>query len=203
MTPNNYNFRDVTGEDKAMLKRLVVAAFVALMLSLVPNASGAIARAVPFEEKVNLADAIVRGRFVRSHSAFDETGRWIVTYTTFKIDKTYKGSAPVEITLVTPGGTVGSLSQQTVGVPQFSPGEERVIFVRSSRRGPMVLFQEQGAYRILRSGDGETIVAPSTSDLVLLDPQSGRAAARESARTLGTFENEISRSLRAGERRNR
>jgi hypothetical protein len=202
MTPNNNSSAGVRAKERTMLKRLAIATFVALLFSLVPDAAAAIARAVPFEEKVELADAIVRGRVVRSHSAFDESGRWIVTHTTFRVEKTYKGSAPVEVTVVTPGGSVGSLHQETVGVPSFGAGEERVLFVRSSRIGATVLFQEQGAYRVLRNGS-EAMVAPATSELVLVDPQSGRASAREPVRSLGAFENEVNRSLARGERKSR
>mgnify|MGYP006176776515 CR=1 FL=1 len=55
---------------------------------------------------------------------------------------------PIET--VTPGGIVGSVAQEVVGVPKFRKGDEHVVFVRQSKAGPTVLYLEQGAYRISR-----------------------------------------------------
>src|SRR5262245_22997108 len=94
----------------------------AIALSVVlaaPAAHAAIAAAASFDQKVDNAAAIILGKCVRTESKFDPSGRWIVTYSTFAVEKTFKGGAAGEVTLVTPGGSVGGVHQSTVGVPAF------------------------------------------------------------------------------------
>jgi hypothetical protein len=173
-----------------------------LFVSLTPSLQASVARAVDFDEKVTSADAIIVGRCVRSHSAFDSTGRWIVTYSTFQVSKSLKGFTAGEITIATPGGQVGSLHQETIGVPKFGVGDSNVLFVRTNQEGSTVLNFDQGAYRI--SDDGQ-IVRPVESHLVLIDSQTGRAKslADEPARTLEQFESEVRGALSAKGRINR
>ena len=98
-------------------RRTALAA--ALVLLAVPAAHAAIAAAASFDEKVDNAAAIILGKCVRTQSKFDPSGRWIVTYSTFAIEKSFKGDTAGEVTLVTPGGSVGSVHESTVGVPAF------------------------------------------------------------------------------------
>lgn len=182
------------------MRRALYAVFSALLfVSLSPNLYPSVARLVSFDEKVSSADAIVVGRCIRTESAFDTTGRWIVTRSTFVVEKSLKGSAPQEVTVVTPGGRVGSLNQATIGVPRFGVGDSNVLFVRSTASGPTVLFFDQGAYRV-----ESDMVKPVESDLVLIDPQTGvaRAVADEPARSLDDFERAVRASMQQTPRRN-
>lgn len=179
------------------MKRMTFAAFVALVISLSPMAHATVARAVSFDEKVSSADTIVLGRCVKQHSTFDPSGRWIVTYTTFEVSKSYKGTAPPEVTVVTPGGTVGSLHQETIGVPHFGEGDVNVLFIRQDRIGPTVLFFDQGTYRVMPDAGGQTMVAPVESGLVLIDNQTGKATSTrdEGVKSLREFESSIEAAL--------
>src|SRR5437773_7388530 len=115
MTPNN---------------RFLALATVALLS--VPAARATLATAATFDEKVENAAAIVFGKCIKTESRMDPTGRWILTFSTFEISKTIKGAAVPQITVVTPGGQVGSIHQDSIGIPQFRAGEENVIFVKNS-----------------------------------------------------------------------
>ena len=97
----------------------------------------------------------------------------------------------VSFAVITPGGVLNGLHQETIGVPRFSEGEQNVLFIRNDRVGPSVLYLDQGAYRV--SEDGQ--VAPVPSDLVLIDSQTGRArsTADEGSRTLEDFERQVER----------
>ncbi|HUP49957.1 MAG TPA: hypothetical protein VNA04_14315 [Thermoanaerobaculia bacterium] len=161
---------------------LAGSAFVA-----VPRAGATVALAATFDEKVENAQAIVLGRVVKQETRYDEEKRFILTYTTFRVEKALKGGAPPDLTLVTPGGRVGEVRQTTVGVPVFEEGREHVVFVRDSSRGPTVLFFDQGAYDVVTER-GERIVLPVATGAVRLDAQRGVAAAPEQPRTLREFE---------------
>ncbi|HVT45970.1 MAG TPA: hypothetical protein VMT00_16455 [Thermoanaerobaculia bacterium] len=164
---------------------------------------GSTARAVSFDEKVRDASAIILGRCTAARSEMDPTGRWIVTYSTFKVEKALKGAHVPEVTIVTPGGRVGSVHQETVGVPSFRQGDERILFITPTERGSSVLFFDQGAYEVKRGIGGEAIIAPVASSLLLMDPQTGRVMQSEDTpRALRRFEDDV-RSALSGEVRSR
>lgn len=173
-----------------MTRRLPLT--LALALAFVPLvAKATILEAIDFEDKVENAASIVVGRMVSQESRWDAARRWILTYSTFEVEKTLKGYPARTITIVTPGGTVGDIAQDTIGVPKFREGEEHVLFIRNSEAGPTVLYLEQGAYRVVKDDHGDTIVRPAVSNAVLLDTQRGRAVPREEPRSLSAFEDSV------------
>ncbi|MGZ8868545.1 MAG: hypothetical protein ACXW2P_09390, partial [Thermoanaerobaculia bacterium] len=119
----------------------------------------------------------------------------ILTYTTFEVEKTLKGGTPHLVTVVTPGGRVGDVQMTTIGVPQFREGSENVVFLKNTRRGPTVLYFDQGAYDVV-SSRGEKVVIPVATDSVQIDEQRGMAVAPEQPRTLKEFEAAIGSSER-------
>ena len=139
---------------------------------------------------------------MRTESRFDPSGRWIVTYSTFAVEKSLKGTAAGEVTLVTPGGSVGSVHQSTVGIPAFRQGDEHVVFVKNTRLGPTVLYFDQGTYDVSAGEHGQRIVAPVATDLVTVDTQRGMAVSPGDApRTLEQFESAVRDSMRAAAER--
>ena len=161
------------------------------------RAEATIERAASFDEKVENAAAIVVGKVVKQETKFDPSRRWILTYTTFNVEKSLKGGTGGEITVVTPGGHVGDIYQDTIGVPEFNKGDEHVVFVKNSSAGPTVLYFDQGTYDIVKDEKGERIVAPVASDAVQIDTQRGMAVSGgETPRTLRDFESAVRTSER-------
>jgi len=176
--------------------RLLLAVALAALLPLAADAT--LSRAVPFEEKVEHAAAIVVGRCVAQESRWDDAHKWILTYSRFRVEKALKGQPVPEVTIVTPGGSVDGTHQDTIGVPKFREGEDVVLFVRNTKAGPTVLYFEQGAYRIVNEGT-ERMVVPATSAAVLIDSQRGKAVTPESPRTLRAFEEGVRETIRRSE----
>ena len=169
---------------------------LALAASLVAlDAHATLQRAVAFDEKVDQAAAIVLGKVVRTRSEWDPSHRWILTYSTFAVEKTLKGTAPAEVTLVTPGGTVGEVNQSTVGIRPFREGEENVVFIKNTSAGPTVLYFDQGAYDVSTDDRGEKIVAPVATGAVQIDTQRGTAVEAEHPRALRDFAREVHDSI--------
>lgn len=171
--------------------------FLGLTLALLltaPLASASVAQFKTFDEKVEAADSILRGRAVATQSRFDESGRWIITETTFAVDEALKGEPGSTITIVTSGGRVGNLNQRTIGIPEFSPGDERILFTAKVQGADTVLYQNQGTYEIVRDSGGELVV-PAASDLVLVDPQRGTVEVAEQPRSLERFRTDVNRAL--------
>jgi hypothetical protein len=175
-------------------------AMLALAVAFSVSAQATVAKAIPFEDKVLDADSIILGKCTATRTGWDPSGRWIVTYSTFQVDKAYKGAAVPEVTLLTPGGSVGSLHQETIGVPRFETGKQNVLFVKTTDAGPTVLYFDQGAYEVAKDARGELSVQPVASDLVLVNQQSGNVGAAETRRPLAVFEREVGRTLERGER---
>jgi hypothetical protein len=182
------------------LQSRTAALLFTLVLLLAPLAVEAtISRAIAFDEKVDGAAAIVLGRCVSQHSQWDAEREWILTYSTFSIEKTLKGFPSQEITIVTPGGRVGDIVQEVVGVPRFQRGDERVVFVRNTASGPTVLYLEQGAYQVFEDDRGERIVKPLAPTAAVMDTQRGAVVEAERARPLREFETSVRDTIRRRE----
>ena len=177
---------------------------LAAVLLLAPVAAEAtIFRAVEFEEKVENASTIVVGQLVNQQSRWDNQRKNILTYSTFRVEKTLKGQPAQEITLVTPGGKVDNISQEIIGVPQFEQGEEHVLFVRHTQAGPTVAFLEQGDYRVEKNSRGDRLAIPAVSSAVLVDTGRGTAVNTEPPRLRREFEGAVRDAVRRGEAINR
>ena len=172
---------------------LLVPLLSALVLAASSDVRASVARAIPFDEKVTRADSIVLGKVVSSRSEMAPDGRFIVTHTTFEIEETLKGQTPARVTVTTPGGSVGSLHQRSVGIPEFREGDEKVVFLTARPNGVIApLYFDQGTYDVIRPSSGEPVVKPVNSSLVLLDSQTGLATdGGESPRTLRAFQTSV------------
>lgn len=170
---------------------LAGSAFVA-----VPSAQATVSLAASFDDKVQNAHAIILGRVISQETKYDEQKRFILTYTTFAVEDTIKGGTPQQVTVVTPGGRIGDVRQTTIGVPVFEEGRENVLFLKNTRRGPTVLYFDQGAYDVV-SVRGERVIRPVASEAVHIDEQRGIAIPPEEPRSLREFEG----AVRASERR--
>ena len=168
-----------------------IALALTAVLALMPVAAEAtISRAMEFDQKVEKAAAIVVGKVVSQESRWDAGQKRILTYSTFQVEKTLKGAQAAQTTIVTPGGVVGDVAQEFVGVPRFRVGDEHVVFVRNTSVGPTVLYFDQGAYRV-SDESGQRMVHPLVSNAVLVDTQRGMAVAPEDARPMREFETRV------------
>ncbi len=181
MTPNN---------------RFSALALGALLL-LAPTLSASIAQLATFDEKVENAATILLGTCSRTESHWDSAHSSILTYSTFRVDRVMKGSPVLgEVTIVTPGGSVDGLHQETIGIPTFRPGDERVLFVRITKAGPTVLYFDQGTYDV-HTERGQKIITPAASKLIKVDTSGVAVTDSEQARPLETFERDVKDSMRA------
>ncbi|MDP9359926.1 MAG: hypothetical protein M3P29_00590 [Acidobacteriota bacterium] len=176
-------------------------ALVAIAIAT-PSAHAAIAQAASFDEKVDNAAAIILGKCVRTETRFDPTGRWIVTYATFAVEQSMKGNAAGELTIVTPGGTVNGIHQETIGVPVFRAGEEHVVFLRNTRLGPSPLYFDQGTYNVAAGDGGEKLIVPMPSNVIHIDTQRAMAVApADEPRTLDAFQHAVADSMHGTQQR--
>jgi hypothetical protein len=145
---------------------------VALLLSLGANppASGTTLMRMSLAQISQAAQVIVRARCIGSSTGWDAGEIW--TFTSFKIEETWHGSAPAQVSVRLLGGRVGNITSTVSGVPRFSPGEEVVLFLVPTPRGDFsIVSWEQGTFRIRRDvRTGEEMAAQDTADFAVFDP---------------------------------
>jgi hypothetical protein len=109
-----------------------------------------------------------------------------------------KGNAAGQLTVVTPGGSVNGIHQETIGVPAFREGDEHVIFLRNTRLGPSPLYFDQGTYNVAAGDHGEKIIVPMPSNVMHIDTQRAMAvvAPADGPRTLDSFRQAVSASMK-------
>src|SRR5436305_4115915 len=178
--------------------RLFALLALVMIALAVPAANAAVAQAATFDEKVDNAAAIIMGKCVKTEAKFDLTGRWIVTYATFNVEDTMKGNAAGQVTIVTPGGSVNGIHQETIGVPAFHEGDEHVIFLKNTRLGPTPLYFDQGTYNVAADEHGEKMIVPMPSNVMHIDTQRAMAvvAPNDEPRTLDSFKRAVSDSMK-------
>ncbi|HVR40164.1 MAG TPA: hypothetical protein VMU84_13800 [Thermoanaerobaculia bacterium] len=172
--------------------------FALALLLGTTSAEATLARVVSFDEKVESSNTIFIGRCTKTESRWDDQHRWILTSSTFAVEKSWKGATVNELTIVTPGGVVDGIHQDSIGIPTFNKGDENVVFVRNTDVGPTVSFASQGAYVVAKDEHGDRIVQPMPSQAVIIDTQRGVAVAPEEPRTLAQFETEVRQAIRRG-----
>jgi hypothetical protein len=110
---------------------LILGATTLAAFLIASDAHATLQRAIEFDQKVDQAAAIVLGKVAQTHSQWDPSHRWILTYSTFTVEQTLKGPAPAEVTLVTPGGAVLYFDQGAYDVQADDHGEKMIVPVSS------------------------------------------------------------------------
>ncbi len=117
-----------------------------------------------FPEMVQASQVVVHGRVVDVRSTLTSGRRSIESVVTVAVLGTLKGEVRDTVTLRLPGGRVGRYRRITVGAPQFSVGDEVVLFLKGRPPAmPMPYGLTQGVYRVSRSG-GRVLVTPPLLD---------------------------------------
>jgi hypothetical protein len=88
-----------------------------------------------FDRLIGEADFIVLGRVedVKNQQARDR--RSMTTVVTVSIERQFKGPKVSSVTIEQPGGSMGDIAQGVPGLPEFSSGEDVVLFLKRQRGG--------------------------------------------------------------------
>ena len=127
------------------------------------------------DDLVDRSARIVHGE-VSTIEPRKENGR-IVTYITLDVRETLKGPADqTQVSFRVLGGRMGDLVTIVHGTPQFSVGEETLVFLEqpSTKKGPtpplVVTGMTQGKFRITKGPDQKTLyVVPSLGETNLVE----------------------------------
>jgi hypothetical protein len=105
---------------------------------------------IEFRELVSTAPVIVHGRVVDVRSAFVDGRRSVETFVTVEAAEYLKGRLGAHVTIRIPGGQIGRYRTVFVGAPEFSAGDELVLFLKTpSASLPHIIGLSQGAFRVV------------------------------------------------------
>src|SRR5438874_7841456 len=108
-----------------MKKLFAAAVVIAASLSL-----HAATFVVPADrDLIHRADAIVLASPLSSYTQLSDAGS-VETVTVMSITEVLRGDVPGVISIVEPGGTYRDVSTLIAGVPQYSPGDKLMLFLR-------------------------------------------------------------------------
>ena len=114
---------------------------------------------VDFDEMVGRAHTVVRGRVVAVRAQETTGRRSIESLVTLDVVEVVKGSNSSELVFRVPGGRVGRYRRIMVGVPEFAPGDDVVVFLSGTFPViPMPFGLSQGVYRVHRDASGRVLV---------------------------------------------
>jgi hypothetical protein len=88
-----------------------------------------------FDRLIAEADLIVRGRVEELKSQQAPDRRSVTTVITVSIERQFKGPEVSAVTIEQPGGSMGDIAQGVPGLPEFSSGEDVVLFLKRQRGG--------------------------------------------------------------------
>ncbi len=174
-----------------------VAGVLALALALVAASAG-VARAtllvaLPLPQLTAEAGAILHGVVTDVRSDWNPSRTHIFTFVTVRADRYLKGDLGSTVTLMEFGGTVGDLRQEIPGVPQFTPGQEVVLFLSvKPPLYPAVLSLSQGQFTVTRGADGRTMLTRNLYGASLV----GRGDPLNQPMSLSAFETQVSQLVR-------
>jgi hypothetical protein len=119
-----------------------------------------------------IADSVVRGTVARISTRWSGDHMRILTDVEIRVQEVMKGQALRSLIVVNPGGVIGDLGQRVAGTPEFSEGEEVILFLEQRGENFILSGMAQGKFKVERSSDGSAAFAvpTSTSEAVLLDP---------------------------------
>jgi hypothetical protein len=120
-----------------------------VLLAVAGQAVASLAVPATVEDLARTSDAVVRGRVSKITARWSSDGRRILTYIEVETSSVWQGSAPSHLTVVAPGGVVGNIGQHVDGAPEFSQGEEVVLFLGKLGKAFRVRGLAQGKFSVV------------------------------------------------------
>jgi hypothetical protein len=128
-----------------------------------------------FEEMVSSSQVIVRGRVERVEALLNGPRRAIERVVTLAVLDDLKGDAASTVVFRVPGGQVGRYRRVMVGAPDFTQGDEVIVFLKGrSPVVPMPFGLSQGVYRVHAGAHGREVMP--------FAPEPGRVVRGEASR---------------------
>jgi hypothetical protein len=153
------DYTDSLGRDagaRKEMKKKYLGIFSAIMLLgcfifLGMDSAMALMLEMSTPELTQKADTIVRGKVKDKKSEWDPERRFIWTLVTISVSDSIKGNSPhkEDVVIKIPGGEVGDIGQKTEDAPNFTPGEEVLLFLQPE------VYREKKVFRVTGDFQGK------------------------------------------------
>jgi hypothetical protein len=87
---------------------------------------------VAIQEQIDNADVVVEGKVVSRASYWNSQQTNIFTVNTVEVYKIFKGYAPSQVEIITPGGTVGLTAEMVIPSLELLPNDEGVFMLQTA-----------------------------------------------------------------------
>ncbi len=114
------------------------------------------------EDLARASTHIAEARVLDTWSAWNPQHTLIYTYSHVQVVRTLKGNNTGTFVVKQVGGSAGGYTQKVAGVRQLIPGEDTLLFLRSSQVGDgtlVVVGLMQGNFRIYSASSGRVMVS--------------------------------------------
>jgi hypothetical protein len=120
-------------------------------------------------DMIQKSTMVVRGTILPGSSAAFR-GPIIYTHYQLSVTTAYKGTPGTTIDVAVPGGTLNGFRQPVAGAPVFTPGQDYVFFLWTSRSGlTQVIGLSQGLFNVTTNAQGQVIVSRGASSEPMVD----------------------------------
>ena len=145
-------------------RKLICLKPLLLLIALLSCAQASLATTViiPSDDQMIVeARAIVRGRILAIETGLDEQQDRIYTYVTLKVQEVLKGRITQrKIVLKQPGGEYGSRGSMVFGTPEFTVGENVILYLDTWRDGNLRVHQMLlGKFTVIKDPDTGVLFA--------------------------------------------
>src|SRR5215471_1168876 len=146
----------------ALTKRAWRSAFISI--AIIISAAG-LARAttviMPTDTQLMIESrAIVRGKVNEISTALDDQHGLVYTYIKLKVTEVFKGDIRDRVIVIKePGGSFGDRGSMIFGSPQFSAGEQVIVYLQTMDDGTLRVHDAfLGKYSIVKNASGDQMV---------------------------------------------
>ncbi|HYT53920.1 MAG TPA: hypothetical protein VEQ38_04335 [Verrucomicrobiae bacterium] len=120
-------------------RRRFVARIVIFLVSTCLEASGFVQattlQELSFDRLIGEADLIIKGRVEELKTRQVSDRRSMTTIVTVSIERQFKGPKVSSVTIEQPGGSLGDVTLGVPGLPEFTYGEDVILFLKRPRGG--------------------------------------------------------------------
>jgi hypothetical protein len=147
---------------------LVSIAIIVVGLTAWTDLEAATVEPLSMDEMAQRAEMIFVGRVIGSRADWNTQRTRIYTYVTLEVERFIKGGGgDNQITIRLWGGRVGGFTSVVPGTPQFTRGEEVLLFCAGSgARIPTVLGLSLGKFTLKSDATGDAVLKRDISGLV-------------------------------------
>ncbi|MGA2879753.1 MAG: hypothetical protein ABSG13_12455 [Bryobacteraceae bacterium] len=146
-----------------MRKLIILAAAVACLTS------ASTLQRLTMTDMIQKSTMIVRGTIQPGSSAAFR-GSMIYTHYQLSVKTAFKGTPGSTIDVAVPGGVLNGIQQPVAGAPAFTPGQDTIFFLWTSKSGlTQVIGLSQGLFSVTTNAQGQVMVSRGTTSQTMLD----------------------------------